>query len=419
MHIILVLLLIIGAVYLLLFKQRNNKAVTEKLVNGIEFSERIAFISKGKLFYRDEKGDIHQIHSTYVQEMMDRVERNKQRHGWKDGTSFGTSFTSQKTKQAPSEITIQVTSAQFCGPDKLIYFLVDDSFGGLFEYDLNNKEEKRLLHKQNLRFDDIEINQQQSQIICSSSSVTGISNITIMNIDGSENIELTGGDTIDASPTWVDQENNQIVFESCGLARNEDGFIIAYGPSSLQLFDKNSGEMSSIVEDDNFDFISPKVCKQGKLYFIRRPYEVPKYSSSNFFLDFILFPFRLLRAVFHYLNFFSLIYSKKPLTSASGPKVQTDLKDILIKGKRIDAEKALSKETKVYGVPSLVPKSWELISRATNGEEQILATNVAAFNITKGGKIIFTNGYGVFLLDEKNNHQVIFKDKLIANLIVG
>jgi hypothetical protein len=83
----------------------------------------------------------------------------------------------------------------------------------------------------------------------------------------------------------------------------------------------------------------------------------------------------LLRAVFHYLNFFSLMYTRKPLTSASGPAMQADIKSILLQGRRIDAQKALGSEQPVQGAPSLVPNSWELVSRSREGVERILATS--------------------------------------------
>jgi hypothetical protein len=111
------------------------------------------------------------------------------------------------------------------------------------------------------------------------------------------------------------------------------------------------------------------------------------------------------------------MYSRKPLTSASGPKVEADLKELLVKGKRIDAEKALKKESSVNGVRSLVPKSWQLVRRTRTGNEQVLATNVASYDLTTDGKIIFTNGYGVFLLDSSNGPHVVFRDKLIAELV--
>jgi hypothetical protein len=113
-----------------------------------------------------------------------------------------------------------------------------------------------------------------------------------------------------------------------------------------------------------------------------------------------LFPFRLLRAVFHYLNFFSLMYTRKPLTSASGPKVEADWKNILVQGKRIDAEKALREARAVHGVSSLVPADWQLVRRSPHGAEQVLETSVASYDIGADGAVVYTNGRGVFAIEQ-------------------
>ena len=183
------------------------------------------------------------------------------------------------------------------------------------------------------------------------------------------------------------------------------------------MLDMKSGNVTPVMDDPQYDFIHPRVCQQGNLHFIRRPYEVPKYEASNFLLDTLLFPFRLLRAVFHFLNFFSMMYSRKPLTSASGPAVQTDLKEIILKGKRIDAEKALRTENKINGIPSLVPKSWQLIRRNRQGAEVVLASNVVSYDITPEGRIIYSNGRAVFLLGAGDVSTLILKSDLVADVI--
>jgi hypothetical protein len=134
--------------------------------------------------------------------------------------------------------------------------------------------------------------------------------------------------------------------------------------------------------------------------------------------DALMFPFRLLRALFHYLNFFSLMYTRKPLITAAGPEVQADLKEILLKGKRLDAEAALRTGVRLNGVPSLVPASWQLMRRSPQGDEQVLASHVASFDIAADGAILFSNGYGVFALDGASP-QVLLRDKLIADVIAG
>jgi hypothetical protein len=158
------------------------------------------------------------------------------------------------------------------------------------------------------------------------------------------------------------------------------------------------------------------VSADGHLHFIRRPYETPSYSSGNLLLDTLLFPFRLLRAVFHYLNFFSLMYSRKPLTGAAGPAVQADIKDIILKGRRINAEKALREETAINGIVSLVPRTWELVSRNRQGVERVLATNVASYDLMSDGSIVYSNGRAVFMLGAGTQSTLVLKDDLVGDV---
>ncbi len=156
------------------------------------------------------------------------------------------------------------------------------------------------------------------------------------------------------------------------------------------------------------------------MYYIRRPYETPRYAPNTFISDFFLFPFRLVRAVFHYLNFFSLMYTKKPLKTAGGPVGgEEDLKNIVLKGKRIDAEKALRSGSGGKGVPSLVPPSWALVKRDSNGREEVVARSVVSFAIREDGGIAYTNGCGIFMLDDQKKSRLIVRDHLIEEVIMG
>jgi hypothetical protein len=427
MHVVIVLL-IVGIVLYLFFRfsmsnktdshdHQESSAMDTSL--GLFAKHRLAFISRGKLFLKDGDNAPQEIHSPHVQSLMDRIERSRQRHGWKEGTAFESSYISDRSNVPSDQHALNTKSVQFTPDGKLLYFLADDHVGGLFEYDLDTGDEKRLIHQQRLQLDDLSVDETGQHLICSQHSTNGTANIAIMDADGSNYREVTGGDTVDSAPAWIPGNLNQIVFQSSGVARNEHGFVVALGPSTLQILDIQKGELSAVKEESNLDFLQPKVEPSGDLLFIRRPYEPPRYASSNFLIDLLLFPFRLLRAIFHYLNFFSLMYTRKPLTSASGPEVKADLKELLIKGKRIDAENALRKETRVNGVRSLVPRSWQLIRRTRTGNEKVLATNVAAYDITSDGRIIFTNGYGVFMLDSSNDPQVVLRGRLIAELVVN
>ncbi|MBV8636325.1 MAG: hypothetical protein JO002_17665 [Burkholderiaceae bacterium] len=229
--------------------------------------------------------------------------------------------------------------------------------------------------------------------------------------------ELTGGDTCDTAPVWSSIEEREILYQSTGLARNEQGILLARSHATIQQLSMGSGTITPILDDPRFDFLQPRVSDAGDLYFIRRPYEAPKYAASSFVADTLLFPFRLLRAVFHYLNFFSLMYTRKPLTSASGPAMQADVKEIILKGKRVDAEKAL-REGSVEGVPSLVPGSWQLMRKTRDGQEEAVAKHVLSYSLIADG-ILYSNGRAVFLQKEGGKPQLVLKSDLVDEVVAG
>ena len=379
----------------------------------------LAFISNGKLFYQGPGQELRELQSPHVRTVMERMERHQQLHGWKEGTAFGRSFTGRDRHVSTDAVGIQATSVQFAAHDRVLYFLRDDSFGGLFEYDLALDAEKRLLHKQYLSLEDLRLHPDGHRLLGAQHARNGAASIVVMDADGGNYRELTSGDTVDTAPAWVPDQADAVLFQSSGLARNQAGHVLALGPTSIQMADTAAGSLTVIVEDPRFDFLQPRVGADGFLYFIRRPYETPRYGMENAAIDALMFPFRLLRALFHYLNFFSLMYTRKPLITASGPAVQADLKDILIKGKRLDAEAALRTGVQLNGVPSLVPASWQLICRSPQGEEHVLASHVASFDIASDGTILFSNGYGVFALDGANPPQVLLRDQLIGDVIAA
>ncbi len=69
--------------------------------------------------------------------------------------------------------------------------------------------------------------------------------------------------------------------------------------------------------------------------------------------------------------------------------MEADWKNILLQGKRIDAEKALREAPAVHEVPSLVPADWQLVRRSPNGAEQVLATRVASYDIGADGAVVY------------------------------
>ena len=376
----------------------------------------VAYISGGKLFCKTDSGVPREISSPYIQDIEDRLSRSKERNAWKQGTSFQVGAHGNMRDFTHDSIGIQFTSALFHKDRSVLYFLQDQGIGGLFSYDLDSGVEVRIVHRQHLALSDLTLDASGHKLLCCSGANDGASNIATLDVEGNQFRALTGGDTIDAAPAWIPDDPDAILYQSAGLARSPEGYVAAVGHMTLQKLNLRSGQIDTVLGSPAHDFMQPRVSDQGVLHFIRRPYEQPAYSSGNILLDTLLFPFRLLRAIFHYLNFFSLMYSRKPLTGAAGPKVQADIKDVILKGRRINAEKALRQENAINGVASLVPRTWELVSRNRQGTETVLATNVASYDLLADGSIIYSNGRAVFLLGAGGQSTLLLKEDLVGDV---
>ena len=380
---------------------------------------RVAYLTNGQLFCRETGGELRQVHSAYAQEVMDRQERSRERQSWKQGTSFGIAAGGSMRNFEAGDVPLLMTSAAFEKNGDLLYFLKDVSIGGLFRREAATGNEQRVLLKQNLHLSDLSPSPDGAWVAACARQTAGVANIVMVKNDGSGLRELTGGDSVDCAPAWIPGVPNRLLFQSSGLARDAEGYIVAQGPASIQKLDLESGKVSPILDDPNYDHLKPRVAPTGELLFIRRPYEAPRYGYGSMLADTLLFPFRLLRAAFHYLNFFSLTYSRKPLTSANGPMVKADVKNLLLQGRRVDAEKAMRSARPVQGVPSLVPDSWELVSRDQQGRDRVLATNVASYDIGHEGAVIYSNGQGIFVLGQDGAPHLVLKDTLVAEVVAA
>ena len=396
-----------------------TRAAAVDVASAARSERAFAFLSNGMIFFRESGGAVRQVHSPYAQEALDRRERSRARHSWKEGTTFNIAAGGGRRSFEEVEKPLTATAAAYEPDGDLVYFLKDERMGGLFRREAQSGRELRLVLKQNLHLTDLVSSPDGAMLAASSQQSGGISNIALMKSDGSGYREVTGGDTVDSSPAWIPGAPKRMLFQSCGLARNEQGYILAQGNASVQKLDMEAGTVTPILEDAAFDYLRPRVSPSGDLLFIRRPYEAPRYGIAAMLVDVALFPFRLLRALFHYLNFFSLMYSRRPLTSANGPAMRADIKNVLLQGKRVDADRTLRSARPVQGVPSLVPDTWLLVRRDQDGNERVLATNVASYDVGSDGVIVYSNGRGVFVLEPDGSSRLAVADQLVGDVVAA
>lgn len=387
---------------------------------------KFAYLSQGKLFFKDGDREVCQIESEFGNDIIKRSLEIHQRNEWKTkgkNTYFSGGILWNVNDSDPRSVRIHVSGVtRSSKKEKLFFILQSNNIGGLFLYDLSKNNETRLFHKENFRARDLNLHPALKLMACSQYFQNGTANIIIMNEDGRDLQTITEGDSFDEAPSWIPGKERQIVFQSAGIARNEQGYAIGIGPFTIQKLDLKNGSLITLKEDQAYDFLLPRINVSGELFFIRRPYKMlgqSQYSLIKFIEDFFMFPFRLLRAIFHFLNFFSLTFSRKPLTTAGGPKMKgLDQKDLILRGRIIEAQKAYREYEKDQDAPSLVASSWELVRRSGSGEEKVIARGVVAYDFVPDGGIIYTNGRCVYRLDEEGPSKPILKTNLIEDLAI-
>jgi hypothetical protein len=301
--------------------------------------------------------------------------------------------------------------------DGFVYSLETSDVGGLFRLSEDGQEEQRLLHTADYRVREIVADDRGERLACVFAH-PGSSSIAILRADATDPVEATEGDSNDMAPSFIPGSSDRVLFQSAGIGRNAAGHAIARGAFAIHELDLNKSEVKTVLEDPKSDLMGPRMDAQGRLYYIKRPWKDPfaKQSPWRGLLDFLLFPFRLLFAIFQFLNFFTVRYTGKMLTTASGAQQrEADLKQMMIWGNMVDARKSAGQQD--TDTPDLVPKDWELICQDGSGNANVLARGVVNFDLCRDGSVLYTNGTAIFLRDASAKTERIVKDSLISKVI--
>ena len=386
---------------------------------GVSF----AYLSAGRMCLKRDGEPVVTVDSHYARQARERAVQIQQRNAWKTAGT-GARFMSGGAvwgRGGPSEAVLrtQITGlTRGPGSGEVYYALETSDVSGVFLLRDAGAQEDRLFHTTDYHVAELSLRDDHEMLTCVVGYRDGSSNIGIMQSDGSGLTEVTQGDAIDRAPHWVPGCKNQLVFQSAGIGRTAQGLAMGQSPFAIHKVDTERGEVTCLAEDPDHDLLAPQLLADGTLYYIRRPYRgaTPKLSPGRALLDFVLFPFRLFHALFQYLNFFSVSYTGKPLTTAGGQRQKmADVRQMMIWGNLIQADK--STQSAEEEVSALVPDSWQLVRRSPNGQTTTLAKSVVSFDLCKDGTLICSNGNAILHLGQDGTSQWLHKDKLIEHVV--
>jgi hypothetical protein len=299
----------------------------------------------------------------------------------------------------------------------LYYLLAVGSSVGLFRQHLNEAREVRLFHRNDFKALGFDYSPEANRIAIARSNDDGTAHLEIYDDEGNCKGAITGGDCVDAAPSYVQGEKSVLVYQSAGVARHpERGYVAAVGHTAINRLDHASGKLDTLLDDAKFDFMAPRMDRQGALYAIRRPFEKPAGQQlSNTLADTLLFPWRMLKAIFGYLNFFSMIYGREPLRSAGGPRtpeLDQDMGRLWLHGRMIELGK-LPQDARTVG--GLVPRNWELVRLDRGGAITVLAQHVVSFDLQDDGMLLYSNGFEVFSLRD-GDRRSLARDEFVEQV---
>lgn len=379
----------------------------------------LAYLAQGNIRLKKGNAPPQTVDSAYGNSIREKAVRAQQKHSWKaagsDGSPFGGAVLWGKAAMS-QEVPLAVTS--ICGGKDsggLVYSLESGSLCALLEVAQAGTEEKRLWNDNRTRIRHVTVSRQTGDMAFSILHQNGTANIGVKLNDEGGVKELTEGDSFDTAPRWRMDDGSRIIFQSAGIGRNREGHFLALGPFSLQQLDPAAGELTTVLEDPAYDYLAPQCLPDGSLLYIRREYaKQDQMHPLRVLKDGLLFPFRLLYAVFQFLNFFSALFTGRKLTSAGGAKArEMDMKQMMIWGNLVRAQKPAKMEDESA---DLVPKTWELRHQQPDGKSKLLASGVLAYDADPSGKIVYTNGNAIFIVSPDGKREHVLSERMIEQV---
>lgn len=382
---------------------------------------KLVYTSENKI-YRIDGGNKSEIPCGRINKYKETLESIRRRTEWKT-TGTGAQFTgAARANGAEPVISARITG--LCeNKGELIYGVGLDESCSLYRrsFDRTDENEGLILSGNELYFGAFDC--YEGKMAVSLGSNPRELHIAVMEPPASAYDELTDGDSVEENPYWSRCHKNRIYFSSAGNGRNEYGAVAAVSPRSGAYIDVDRGEMEEFLSDPKSDFLRIKDDSFGNIFYIRQPYGGEQEKEGFKFTDILLFPYRVLKGFFGWLNFVCTMWGGESLKSGSDglpsytKAKQRSERDIIIEGNVINAEKLAKEEDAKEDGGSIMPLSRVLVKREADGNETVIKKGVLDYALCPDGKIIVSDGRKLILLDGEKE-TVITKARLAMNIVL-
>lgn len=367
----------------------------------------ILFENLGKFEYAADDSSQKELESEYLNHYIKSSTQINDKNAWKN-RGFGASFRSDEANddQAKKNIQAAVNGIALAEDGEFFYSITVNEMSGIFRKSITaaKDSETHVIHASDMEFYDVDYSRKSRLLAASLKSDSFAQNIALFDLQQGDYHILTDGDSMDRHPYFSQSHPNTVLFDSSGIGRDSSGNFVEYGPASLYRIDTLTNQIEELASREGVSFVCPKDDVEGNLYYIERPAKY-KEKKPNILLEILLIPFKIIYAIYRFLEAFTMLFTGKTFTSntsGNNPARNRNEREIFIEGNLIEAEKNLKKSRKRgEKFPGIAPQSWKLMLRRPDGESETLMNGVIAFDLDDKGNLIFTNGKNV-LLRKKN-----------------
>ncbi len=373
---------------------------------------KIYCISEGELQLVGN-GKCERIECQRITNYLETLQRMKQRDEWKT-TGKGAKFMQVEQKDYGDETAHGEPLLRSIGSyeDKLLYCTFTDGMGGMYRKDTESGDESYIFANKEYDLTGIATRNGKCVLTCAMGRYER--HIGIVNMENGDVTQITEGFTSETHPFISRRDSSRILYTSMGYARNQSGAVAEKSPCSICRYDESTGSLDELIASDDFDYIKPSDDNDGNIYYIKRKYE-PTKRESNLFMDILLFPVRIVRAIGGFLSVFSMAFGGEPLRTGGHNPARSrtaDERELFVEGNLIKAQKLSENSDE-----GIIPSDWVLV-KYSNGEETILKKGIMDYYLTDNGDIIYSNGNAVRILHKDGKDEKLCKLKLANSITV-
>ena len=322
----------------------------------------------------------------------------------------------------PTKNIAYFNSLKFLSENEIIYSVTVDEISCVMRKDLSTDKdnEGHIVHSREYVYNGASPNKNGTAFVSCLKTNEVNSHLAIFNLSDNDYYTVTDGDSCDFDATYSRADNDYVLFATKGAGRNKQGEFVKYSQSSIYRYDTLNGDVEELLCKKDYSLVKPKDDENGNLYYISKPEDGDKRSVWGILLDIILIPWHLLVAIYRFLEAFTLIFTgRKFIKDGSDPVKTKDRNDgkILIEGNLINAEKEYKRNLRHKDAfAGYAPHSWELIKKAKDGTETVMAKGVINYCISPAGEIYFTNGKHVVKITADGKREKIADTSLCTEI---